>query len=46
MATKTNSKPYQTSEMDSFLQVVTGFRGTSESCQTTKLELFAKIAKK
>ena len=27
MATKANAKPYQTSQMELFSQVVTGFRG-------------------
>ena len=29
-----------------FLQVVTGFRANSESCQLSKMELFVKIVKK
>ena len=39
MATKTNSKPSQTPEMELFPQVVTGFETNSESCQTCKVEL-------
>ena len=44
--TNVSSKPCQTSEMELFLQVVTGFRGEPESCQTSKKELFAKNSPK
>ena len=51
MATKANSKPCHTSEMELFLQVVTGFRGelrilpNMEQKMDTKMELFAEIFK-
>ena len=45
MATKSNSKPCQASEIELFPQVGTDFRGELESCQTSKMKLFAKIVK-
>ena len=51
MATKANSKPCQTSEMELFPQVVTGFRGERRILPNigqkmdTKMELFAEIVK-
>ena len=51
MATKANSKLCQTSEMELFAQVVTGFRGklrilpNIEQKMDTKMELFAEIVK-
>ena len=42
--TKVSSKPCQTSEMELFPQVVTGFRGF-RILQTSKMELFPKIIK-
>ena len=43
MATKTNSKPCQTSAMEPLPQFVIGFRG---KLQTSKMELFAKNSQK
>ena len=51
MATKTNSKPYQTSEMEPIPQVVTDFRGelrilpNMEQKMDTKMELFVEMVK-
>ena len=51
MAAKANSKPCQTSEMELFPQVVTGFRGelrilpNMEQTMDTKMERFAEIVK-
>ena len=39
---KVNSKPWQTAEMDLFLQVVTGFRGELRILPTSKMELLQK----
>ena len=51
MAAKTNSKPYQTSEMEPIPQVVTSFRGelrilpNMEQKMNTKMELFVEMVK-
>ena len=51
MATKANSKPCQTSEMELFPQVLTGFRGelrillNMEQKMNTKMNFFAEIVK-
>ena len=51
MAAKSKSKPSQTSEMELFPQVVTGFRGelrilpNMEQTMDTKMERFAEIVK-
>ena len=51
MAAKANSKPCQTSEMELFPQVVTGFRDelrilpNMEQTMDTKMERFAEIIK-
>ena len=46
MATQANSKPCQTSEMELFPQVVTGFRDELKFLPNTEMDLFAEIIKK
>ena len=45
MVASANSKPCQTSEMEPFSQVATGFEANSELCQISEMKLFAKIVK-
>ena len=42
---KANSKPCEKCEMELFPKIVTGYKGNSESCHTSKKEHFAKIVK-
>ena len=43
MTTKANSKPYQTSAMELFSQVVTNYKGKFRILPTSKMELFVII---
>ena len=45
MVAKTNSKLYQTSEMEIFRKSLLASKANSESCQTYKIEPITKIVK-
>ena len=45
MATKVNSKPFQTSEIVLLRKLLMASQANSESCQTSNMELFQKIVK-